>query len=269
LLVTGSNQEEITQILHRALSRVGSYATVHAQAAAGPAIALEQLLREACAGGGAGDSGIPRAEQLKALVGRAKADGRSVFVVVDDGDDASIEQLDRLRASLEVVPDAIETLRMVLLGSSVLAEKLEAVAARGITSRIVARVRLDVDTRAKASASSLWATAVTSLSLALVAYGGGHVLLSDTKGYSRAVAPRTRAKLEIPIEPAWVTGSALYPRPTPEVGDLTPILPPPVVASAAAIPNRPESTAKSSPARKPAASLKDESSIAVLMRRFP
>lgn len=145
LLVTGTDRADARDLLERVLRRVDPLGTVRARACEpDPESALDGLL---CLEERDRPIPLDRRERRKALLRlleRAHAAGRSVFVVVDDGDDATVAQLERLRSGVEVTPEAIERLRLVFLGGAPLVAKLDDHSARALRSRIVAHVRVGV-----------------------------------------------------------------------------------------------------------------------------
>lgn len=221
VLVTGSDPRRVKDVLADALSRAGALATLRVRA------------RDAEGGGlqGAETSGA-----LLGLLEKARTERRAVFVVVEDADEATVEQLDRLRTKVDLAPDAIALLRLVLVGSAHLVEKLEAHAARALASRIAARVRVGPPLPRFARVipgKPSWAfTTAAAVSFTLMGYGFVHVsriapqseIPSRQSKPESGAAPSARAGLvggepflasglRIPIAPAWVTGSGLFPPP--------------------------------------------------------
>ncbi|MBW1886689.1 MAG: hypothetical protein JRJ58_24425, partial [Deltaproteobacteria bacterium] len=78
--------------------------------------------------------------QMQALVEQAGKMGQCIFVIVEDGDQASVEQLERLRTTLDPGQEAIERLRLIIVGTKKVAKVLDEYGARGLGSRIGARI---------------------------------------------------------------------------------------------------------------------------------
>lgn len=128
-----------TAMLEAALPQVDPGCTIHVKACEGPERALERLMR-ALPRGIATDQD-PRAK-LEGLVARARDAGKMILVVVEDADTATIEELERLRVSLDVGDGrGIDTLKLVLVGTPALRGKLADPAASALQSRITAFVR--------------------------------------------------------------------------------------------------------------------------------
>jgi hypothetical protein len=244
LLLTGPDRGEVRDLLECVLRRVDALGSVRARACDDdPDIALEGLLSlstESTTASPIAAGYTARQTALLDLIARARAVRRSVFVVVDDGEDATIEQLERLRTSLEVAPDAIECFRLVLVGGQALAGKLEQHAARALRSRITARVHVGATSDASGDSRGLgvvrWAVAAAAAAttaLAVVAALHRGLRIEDSPGDAKLSAqgslrlsaalplrpsirgsePFLSASLRIPIRPDWVTGSGLYPPP--------------------------------------------------------
>jgi len=194
-LVTAADRAEARDLLERVLRRIDPLATVRARACGSdPESALDGLL---CFG--EADRPIPRdrrerRQALLRLLDRARATGRSVFVVVDDGDDATVAQLERLRSGVEVTPEAIERLRLVFLGGAALVAKLDEHSARALRSRIVAHIRVGVrgTKRAATHRSPRVTPRARSLAIAagalfaLLAHGGARLAFSPREDPQRA-----------------------------------------------------------------------------------
>lgn len=289
LLVTGADRRDVADLLSRVLARVDCYASIRVHAAGGSSsTGIDALLALVDSGPSHLSPALRRVAQLRELATRAKQSRQSVFIVVEDGDEATVEQLERLRATLEVVPEAIETLRLVLTGGEALRDKVGMRGARALSSRITARIR--VESEDDAPSTSPWTLpAAVALSLLLLAYGGLRVLTGPPASDSRVAAGAPikdsarsrsivgneaflRVALGIPIEPAWITGSALYPAPHPYVEEPNPL--PVVVASAPEPPPLRVTRPPLGPARaherpeSPVPAPAEDSSIAALMRRF-
>lgn len=141
VLVTGSDRGEIDATLARVIEKVAPMAAVRARAT-DPAGGLDPVLSLVTS-----DS-IPKAHlerrrALADLLARAEAAEKPVLVIVEDAEAATIEQLERLRETLEVMPEALKYLRMVLIGDSGLASKLNTQAGRPFSARIASHVSFD------------------------------------------------------------------------------------------------------------------------------
>jgi hypothetical protein len=259
-----------------------------------------------------GNGAIPldrreRRQALLRLLARARAASRSVFIVVDDGDDATVAELERLRAGVEIAPEAIERLRLVLLGGSALVAKLEDRGARALSSRITSRIRLETGRRYVSPATSPQTPVRPSLaiaagaSVALLAFGAMRLALaperidsdvarldvrSDPSSYAAASAAKPAVQvrtglrgdepflggaLRIPVHAKWTTGSALFPPPTPPAETST------IAVAAVPAPTEPPvshrgvaavAAAKPPAPVKVAAELAAGTSIAALVARF-
>lgn len=271
MLVAGSDRDEARDLLERVLRRIEPLGTVRARACdPDPESTLDGLFLLSEEGGPIPLGRRERRLALLRLLEKARSARRSVFIVVDDGDDATVEQLERLRASVEVSPDAIERLRLVLLGGSPLIAKLGDRAARALSSRITSRIRIGGSRAAHevASARRVHAPRVppfaiaAGVSFALLAYGAtrsvfppaperGEVSVAPARSASSEPMPPTAVAavayvssslrgdepflggdLRIPVHREWTTGSALSPPPAPAVG-LPAVSPPAAVAHTA------------------------------------
>jgi type II secretory pathway predicted ATPase ExeA len=82
-----------------------------------------------------------RRARLVDAVQAAKAAGKPILVVVRDADQASVEELERVRVGIEVnAHDSVRTIRLVLVGTQKLLDKLSTPAASGLRSRIAAHI---------------------------------------------------------------------------------------------------------------------------------
>jgi cell division septation protein DedD len=77
---------------------------------------------------------------IRTLLGKARAIGRPVVVVVTEADAASAADLERLRLTLECTPDASDVVRLVLLGGPALLEILRRPEVRALATRITNRI---------------------------------------------------------------------------------------------------------------------------------
>lgn len=136
LMVTGSNRGEIHAALARVLQDVQPLGAIRTLACDTEPSATVDRVISAIEPTAAPDNYLDRRAALRQLVSRAAKADKSIFVVVDDADRATIEQLEQLRTCLEVAPESIERLRLVLVGDAMLREKLDDPAARALRSRI-------------------------------------------------------------------------------------------------------------------------------------
>jgi hypothetical protein len=255
VLVTGTDRTETRDLLERVLRRIDALGAVRAPACSADAeLALDGVVALSIDDGPLPASRRERREALSRLVGKARSLRRSIFVVVDDGDEATVEQLERLRASVEVTPEALERLRLIFLGGPTLVTKLGQRGARALSSRISARIRVSPGVANRWGPGAMReapppqrAMAIAAGAFfALVAYGSGRALFPprtaelETADYvvqksvtGRPVAatgeetqvvtslhgdePFLGRPLEIPIHAKWTTGSALFPPPNPAV----------------------------------------------------
>jgi hypothetical protein len=255
MLVTGVDRLDARELLERVLRRVDALGTVRACACSpDPESALDGVFALT---GEAGPLPVGRRERREALLRLAESARslrRSVFVVVDDGDDATVEQLESLRASVEVTPEALERLRLIFLGGPTLVAKLNHRGARALSSRITARIRVGGATaprkprrtgRARPPSARRVFALTAAVCCALLAYrlvrfvfppqGSDHetpsaVVSAPSAAVSLTAMPQVDPvatglrgdepflgqQLRIPIEASWTTGSALFPPPKPE-----------------------------------------------------
>lgn len=282
VLVTGRDRADARALLERVLRRIEPLGTVGARACSpDPDTALDSVFALTADEGPLPVNRRERRQALLKLIESARSMRRSIFVVVDDGDDATIEQLERLRVSVEVTPEALERLRLVFLGGPTLVAKLNHSRARALSSRITSRIRVDTGARATHRAAAFAetlhrpeVTLVAGTCCALLAYGVARVVLpsgavdapsthpvqslsTPTIAASTPVRsphattalhgdePFLGRRLEIPIHPQWTTGSALFPPPKP--ADSAPE-PAPAVQTASAAERPPETAASPPPA---------------------
>ncbi len=140
LLVTGSDRAEVDSLLDRVIRKTDAMGTIRARA--GDPVSIEDRLIALLDSESEVTGHLDRRRALLQLLARAQEARKSIFVVVDDADSASVEQLEKLRTTIEVAPDAIERLRLVLVGSSSLPAKLDSAGARALSSRITSRIRV-------------------------------------------------------------------------------------------------------------------------------
>jgi len=148
LMITGPDRGEIHAALGRVLQAVQPLGAIRTLACETEPSATVDRVISAIDPGTAPDNYLDRRAALRQLVSRAAKAEKSIFVVVDDADRATIEQLEQLRTSLEVAPESIERLRLVLVGDTVLREKLDDPAARALRSRITATFDMQNPARA-------------------------------------------------------------------------------------------------------------------------
>jgi hypothetical protein len=141
VLFTGSDRGEIDATLARVIEKVAPMAAVRARAT-DPAGGLDPVL-SLVASDSIPKAHLERRRALADLLARAEAAEKPVLVIVEDAEAATIEQLERLRETLEVMPEALKYLRMVLIGDSGLASKLNTQAGRPLSARIASHVSFD------------------------------------------------------------------------------------------------------------------------------
>jgi hypothetical protein len=141
LLVTGPDRGEIDAMLARVIEKVAPMAAVRARAT-DPAGGLDPVL-SLVASDSIPKAHLERRRALADLLARAEAADKPVLVIVEDAETATIEQLDRLRETLEVMPEALKYLRMVLIGDSALASKLNTQAGRPLSARIASYISFE------------------------------------------------------------------------------------------------------------------------------
>lgn len=151
VLVTGSDRAEIHAILARVLDSVQPLSAIRTLAVDPDPNATVDRVITAFDPHATPDNYLDRRAALVELLARAAEAGKSIFVVVDDADRATVEQLERLRASLEIAPAALERLRLVLIGDVALSRKLEEPAARALRTRITETVSMNDATGVAAS----------------------------------------------------------------------------------------------------------------------
>lgn len=305
LLLTGEERADARDLLERVLRRIDPLGTVRARACdPDPEAALDGLFALSDREGPMPLDRRERRQVLLQLLERARAARRSIFIVVDDGDDATVAQLERLRACVEVAPEAIERLRLVFLGGGALVAKLDDRSAGALRSRITSRIRVDTHRADTAPAQMEVRRSVAmaaGASFALLAYGAVQLAFapagerretsivdarsasarSDTPGEPTPVVQvRTGLRgdeaflgggLRIPIQSRWTTGSALFPPPPPAVETAAVAPPAPATYSDPPVPTHtaPMVAAAKPPAPvKVAAELAAGSSIAALVERF-
>jgi len=143
VMVTGSNRAEIDAVLARVLAKIEPLSAIRTLAAdAEPYATLDRVIATFDTDYAA-DNYLDRRDALIRLLATAAQADKSIFIVVDDADDATIEQLERLRTSLEIAPEAIERLRLILVGDTSLPRKLDDGAARALRTRITSCVKMD------------------------------------------------------------------------------------------------------------------------------
>jgi hypothetical protein len=155
LLVTGSDRTAIHALLARVLDSVQPLSAIRTLAVDPNPNATVDRVITAFDPHATPDNYLDRRAALVELLARAAQAGKSIFVVVDDADRATVEQLERLRASLEIAPEALERLRLVLIGDVALSQKLEEPGARALRTRIAATVSMDNTTDVATSPTPL------------------------------------------------------------------------------------------------------------------
>jgi hypothetical protein len=147
VLVTGKDIESVTRIVEMALANVTYFRLARVSAICeDPQHAMAKVLT---AGGDViMDSGfVELRNQMTKLLDEAVRAGQCIFVIVEDADQATVEQFERLRTTLDVGPEAIERLRLVIVGTKKALRTLDDHGARGLASRIGARLDATGTTR--------------------------------------------------------------------------------------------------------------------------
>ena len=168
LVVTGSDRAEIHTLLTRVLDTVEPLRAVRTLAVDSDPNATFDRVISALDADIEADTYLDRRDAMLALLARAEEVDKSIFVVVDDADHATIEQLEQVRASLDVIPEAFDRLRLVLVGDESLTRKLAGPSAESLRERITTSVALDdadgavasPASRIKRSMSHAWTLAV-------------------------------------------------------------------------------------------------------------
>lgn len=111
---------------------------------------------------------------LTGLLDDARREHSPILVIADGADSATAEQLDRLRLSLEFAPEALGTVKLVLLGTLSLERTLSKPSARSLASRISARVEAPAVGRVGTAllrrfSDASWSARIVTLSTAVAA----------------------------------------------------------------------------------------------------
>jgi len=144
VVVIGRDVERAENLVESAIALAEPYRVLRVSATTdGMAVLASDLLAFAAQSG----PDVRRARDkvsspVAGLMAEARAAGRPVVVVVADADLASIKRLESLRIQLDSAPGAIEVVRMVLIGCSVLSRILDLTSARGLSSRVGLQVRV-------------------------------------------------------------------------------------------------------------------------------
>jgi len=211
LLVTGSDRAEIHTILGRVLDELEPLSAIRTLAVDDEPYATVDRVITAVDPDAALDDYLDRRAALVALLERAQQADKAIFVVVDDADRATIDQLEHLRTSLEIAPEASECIRLVFVGDETLSRRLEDPAARDLRTRIAATVSMDgleeiaaaVPRRKTVASHALTLATVTTVVFCTAVYAtylvglmtGGGKRSRDTRAPQAAAAPLTRADL--------------------------------------------------------------------------
>ncbi len=232
---------------------------------------LHEIISAILTGNGEAGTASPAVDppaDLRQLVTDARAAGKPILVVVEDAEKATIDQLERLRVTLECAPDAIAVVRILLIGGAGLEAKLADRTAQGLASRIVARVEVPsiagdegptvaTPTPARSRTMFLYATPLAAVLLGLTGFGllndrfpssSDHVPQLELTRVARAPRPVVAAspvavrspRAEISSQPsvAMVTTPPVQPTRAPTAVRST--LPPQVVARATPAPQQPD-----------------------------
>jgi hypothetical protein len=242
-LVIGKTAAEAADLFRAVAAQVDAYRRVTVD---GRKLDPDAVLRSIAGNGHADGAGA--IEMRRALVEGARQARLPIVVTIADADSADVQQLERLRQSLECMPDAIETMRIVLLGTQKLVEALAQPEVRALSTRIVSIVRVPqpegepvrarpaaplatplATPRAKRSRVGLLVGAV-AVAAALIAWVGLVPLTRSTRptvGDAPSPSPAVVAEAIVPAAP--VLGP-------PDPLTLEPDLPPPPKPLAAAAP---------------------------------
>ncbi len=278
VLVTGADRSAIDALLARVIEKVEPMAAVRARAT-DPAGGLDPVLSLVAS------ESIPRAHlerrrALADLLARAETADTAVLVVVEDAASASVDQLERLRETLEWIPEALTYLRMVLVGDATLAAKLNTHEGRALNSRIASHICFDEGTEPSTDAPAPSAQQIEdaprsyALTLAVatcVAFSGSVYLSAflsgegeglgrrgepvtvnvDSKDFAIAVgAPTSDPSFSAPSSSsaAPFTPAFSIPAPRPAQSVTSPAL----STKSASASKQPAATAKAAPSAKPA-----------------
>jgi hypothetical protein len=301
LLITGADRREIERLVARVIEKVEPMASVKARAS-DPATGLDQLFaliaKESMPKGH-----LERQRVLTELVTRAQSADKNILIVVDDAEAATVEQLEHLRESIEITPDALKYLRLVLIGNSGLVAKLHTQTGRPLSARIASHVRIDepealsetveapipLRTAIKSASRSY---ALTLAAAACVAFSGIVYLTAFLSGSNRptgsakpvaakvdsrdfAIAAGAMGADPSAIDPEVVTAAAPF---TPAFNIPAPSLTPSAKGKPIATTTKTQTTktasastladAKAPAAAKPTPKPRSGSSISSLMKRF-
>ena len=113
-------------------------------ASAEPIDAIDRLL-ENSAEENEGLSNDEKHAALTRVATQAGELGRPILVVVEDAELASIQQLERLRTTLQIDQGPVRAIQLVLVGSHKLLQKLKKRDARGIWTRVTTHVDVPAD----------------------------------------------------------------------------------------------------------------------------
>ncbi len=173
VVVTATEREQAAELVDAALERSNALKILRVRAAtADPLGVIDEGTTDS-------RSAAKRSETLRALLMKAREVHANVFAVVEDADTASAEELERVRMAVECVPDAIERLRVVLIGTPQLEVTLQEPAASALASRVSAHVRI---AQPRKTAKD---TALNTLSAVRVAAAGVLTLFGRNETASR------------------------------------------------------------------------------------
>ena len=165
VVIIGADRGEAVGLVMSVLSRIDALAVLHIAAATTEEEATNRQSAPIC-------PTLRLRGLTPLLLEQARDVKRPVFVVVDAIDVTASEVLERIRMAAECAPDAIEWMRIVLIGDETLDETLAQPGATALASRICARVclsaRENVEPEAP-SASSMRRVRTVSLALLAVA----------------------------------------------------------------------------------------------------
>lgn len=165
--VIGRTAEDAAALLANVVDSVGTHRVVHLHAVDASRDSVARALLADNQEWTGTDSASATRNALIGLLQDARSQRSPIVVVADDADRATAEQLDRLRLALEFAPDALGTVKLVLLGTTSLERTLSMSGARSLASRISARVQ--APSRARRSHRNVLPARVAALTVAAVA----------------------------------------------------------------------------------------------------
>jgi hypothetical protein len=241
VVVTAEERDKAAALVDAALERTTALTVLRLRAAsADPLAVIDENGTDA-------KSASKRRETLRDLLEKARAVDANVFAVVEDADTASAEELERVRMAVECVPDAIERLRVVLVGTPQLDLTLQEPAASALASRVSAHVRFAPPRKTAAGTalntlSAIRVAAAGMMTVAVAALFGRNETPPHREAASQPASAREIAKS---MAAASQQASAPAPAPTAASGDDSVVASVPVEVAAVpeALTNAPAATA--------------------------